>query len=80
MLTNPTTGLQPDGSAIVKLYFDDIAPNGGKCLGGIANSWWQKDYSGDAMGSAYFQLPKDYDPCGQTLPQLLAGGVILIAD
>jgi hypothetical protein len=50
----------------IKLYFDENKV----CLGGVADSWWLKDYSGDYWASEYFWLPTGYDPVGKSADEL----------
>jgi len=50
----------------IKLYFDATKV----CLGGVANDWWLKDYTGDYWASDYFALPIGSNPVGQTLDEL----------
>ena len=64
-MENPTTGILPGGSAVVKLYFDGIGDSA-VCLGGMAEYWWLKNYEGDYVSSAYFKIPPNYDPTSKS--------------
>ena len=50
----------------IKLYFDAHKI----CLGGVANDWWQQDFSGDYWASDYFWLPVGYNPIGKSWDEL----------
>ena len=50
----------------IKLYFDEYKT----CLGGVANDWWQRDFSGDYWASDYFWLPVGYNPIGKSWDEL----------
>jgi hypothetical protein len=39
-------------------------------LGGVANDWWQRDFSGDYWASDYFWLPVGYNPIGKSWDEL----------
>lgn len=50
----------------IRLYFNEQKI----CLGGVANDWWQPDFSGDYWASDYFVLPVGYNPRGKSLEEL----------
>jgi hypothetical protein len=50
----------------IRLYFNEQKI----CLGGLANDWWQADFSGNYWASDCFWLPVGYNPTGKSLDQL----------
>jgi hypothetical protein len=65
-VTDSTTPLEERCSVDVKLYFTED----GICLGGCANNWWLKDYSGDYYSSAIVTLPHLYNPVGKEVMEI----------
>lgn len=64
----PVAEVKPAEKLTIKLYFDttDI------CLGGSADDWWLKDYSGDYVYSEFLRLPVGFNPVGKTARELFS--------